>query len=78
MLFLDEPMAGLTQEERGALAKRIIDLSSTITVVLIEHDLEVALTIAERLTVLNLGQILRDGEPGEVLADAEVRRIYLG
>jgi ABC-type branched-subunit amino acid transport system ATPase component len=78
MLFLDEPMAGLTQEERGALAKRIIDLSSTITVVLIEHDLEVALTIAERLTVLNLGQILRDGEPAAVLADAEVRRIYLG
>jgi ABC-type branched-subunit amino acid transport system ATPase component len=78
MLFLDEPMAGLTQEERVALAKRIVDLSSTITILLIEHDLEIALTVAERLTVLNLGQILRDGAPGEVLEDTEVRRIYLG
>ena len=78
MLFLDEPMAGLTQEERVALAKRIVDLSRTITILLIEHDLEIALTVAERLTVLNLGQILRDGGPGEVLADPEVRRIYLG
>ena len=78
MLFLDEPMAGLTQEERVALAKRIVDLSSAITILLIEHDLEIALTVAERLTVLNLGQILRDGAPGEVIEDPEVRRIYLG
>ena len=78
VLFLDEPMAGLTQEERVALAKRIVDLSRTITILLIEHDLEIALTVAEHLTVLNLGQILRDGGPGEVLADPEVRRIYLG
>ena len=78
MLFLDEPMAGLTQEERMALAKRIVDLSSTVTILLIEHDLEIALTVAERLTVLNLGQILLDGAPGEVLEDPEVRRIYLG
>jgi branched-chain amino acid transport system ATP-binding protein len=78
MLFLDEPMAGLTQEERLVLAKRIVDLSKSITILLIEHDLEVALTVAERLTVLNLGRILRDGAPAEVIADAEVRRIYLG
>ena len=78
MLFLDEPMAGLTQEERAALAARIVELSETVPILLIEHDLEVALSIAERLTVLNLGQILRDGAPQDVLADADVRRIYLG
>ena len=78
MLFLDEPMAGLTQEERVLLARRIIDLGSELTILLIEHDLEIALSIAERLTVLNLGRILRDGEPRALLNDAEVRRIYLG
>jgi len=78
LLLLDEPMAGLTQEERVALAGQIIDLSREATILLIEHDLEVALQIAERLTVLNLGRILRDGTPEDVLGDAEVRRIYLG
>jgi branched-chain amino acid transport system ATP-binding protein len=78
MLLLDEPMAGLTQEERVVLAGRIVELSREITILLIEHDLEIALSIAERLTVLNLGRVLRDGAPRALLNDAEVRRIYLG
>jgi branched-chain amino acid transport system ATP-binding protein len=78
LLLLDEPMAGLTPEERVSLAVRIVDLSRDTTILLIEHDLEIALTIAERLTVLSLGRILRDGPPAEVLADADVQRIYVG
>lgn len=78
VLLLDEPMAGLTQEERQTLADRIVEMSSEITVVLIEHDLEIALHIAERVTVLHLGRVVADGQPRAVLADPAVRRIYLG
>jgi branched-chain amino acid transport system ATP-binding protein len=78
MLLLDEPMAGLTQEERAGLAQRIVELSAATAILLIEHDLEIALGFAERVTVLNLGRILRDGDPRAVLSDPEVRRIYLG
>jgi ABC-type branched-subunit amino acid transport system ATPase component len=78
MLLLDEPMAGLTQEERQVLAGRIIELSNSVTILLIDHDLEIALSIAERVTVLNLGRIICDGAPDVVLADPVVRQIYLG
>jgi ABC-type branched-subunit amino acid transport system ATPase component len=78
MLLLDEPMAGLTQEERGAFAERVIELSTRTAILLIEHDLEVALRIAERVTVLNLGAIAYDGKPSDVLAAPIVRQIYLG
>ena len=77
-ILLDEPMAGLTPEERRVLATRIIDLSNSVGVVLIEHDLEIALSIAQRLTVFHLGQVVVDGEPGEVLSNPLVREIYLG
>jgi ABC-type branched-subunit amino acid transport system ATPase component len=78
MLLLDEPMAGLTQEERGAFADRVIELSMRTAILLIEHDLEVALRIAERVTVLNLGAVVYDGKPVDVLAAPIVRQIYLG
>jgi branched-chain amino acid transport system ATP-binding protein len=78
MLLLDEPMAGLTQEERGAFANRVIELSTRTAILLIEHDLEIALRIAERVTVLNLGAVVYDGKPSDVLAAPIVRQIYLG
>lgn len=78
MLLLDEPMAGLTQEERGAFAERIVQLSAHTAIVLIEHDLEVALRVADRVTVLNLGAIVYDGTPVEVLSAPIVKEIYLG
>ena len=78
MLLLDEPMAGLTQEERGAFADRVIELSVRTAILLIEHDLEVALRIAERVTVLNLGTVVYDGKPADVLAAPIVQQIYLG
>jgi ABC-type branched-subunit amino acid transport system ATPase component len=77
-ILLDEPMAGLTPEERRVLATRIIHLSNSVGVVLIEHDPEIALSIAQRLTVLHLGKVVADGEPGEVLSNPLVREIYLG
>jgi branched-chain amino acid transport system ATP-binding protein len=78
MLLLDEPMAGLTQEERLAFADRVIQLSATTAILLIDHDLEIALRVAERVTVLNLGAVVFDGRPDEVLAAPIVRQIYLG
>nr|ART40309.1 K502 [uncultured bacterium] len=78
MLLLDEPMAGLTQEERTGFAQTVIALSTTTAILLIDHDLETALRVAERVTVLNLGAIVFDGGPDEVLADPLVRQIYLG
>jgi branched-chain amino acid transport system ATP-binding protein len=65
-------------DERRALATRIINLSNTVGVVLIEHDLEIALTIAHRLTVFHLGKVIVDGAPDEVLSNPLVREIYLG
>jgi branched-chain amino acid transport system ATP-binding protein len=78
MLLLDEPLAGLTQDERRILAERIVGLSKTVGIVLIEHDLEVATTMAERLTVFHLGRVVADGSPEAVLAQPLVREIYLG
>ncbi len=78
LLLLDEPMAGLTQDERRALATRIRELSRTTGIVMIEHDLDIALELAETLTVLHLGQIVASGGVEEVMRDPFVREIYLG
>jgi branched-chain amino acid transport system ATP-binding protein len=78
LLLLDEPMAGLTQIERGLVAERIVELSAATGVLLIEHDLEVALKLADRLTVLHLGEVVAHGAVEEVMDDPFVRKIYLG
>ena len=77
LLLLDEPMAGLTRDERQLLAQRILALSADTGIVMIEHDLEVALPLAEKLTVLHLGQVIASGLPDEVIQDQFVRQIYL-
>ena len=78
LLLLDEPMAGLTQDERRALATRIRELSRTTGIIMIEHDLDIALELAETLTVLHLGEIAASGGVDEVMRDPFVREIYLG
>lgn len=77
LLLLDEPMAGLTRDERQSLAERILALSASTGIVMIEHDLEIALPLAEKLTVLHLGEIVASGPPDEVMQNAFVRQIYL-
>ena len=78
MLLLDEPMAGLTRTERLALSQRIVDLSSSTGILLIEHDLDIALSLAERLTVFDVGRVIADGPVNDVMADSTVRKVYLG
>jgi ABC-type branched-subunit amino acid transport system ATPase component len=78
VLLLDEPMAGLSHDERRALADRIIELSRGTPSLLTDPDLEIAMRIAERLTVLHLGEVLCSGRPEEIRDDDRVKRVYIG
>jgi branched-chain amino acid transport system ATP-binding protein len=78
VLFLDEPCAGLSPSERQRIFNMVRALPRDITVVLIEHDMDVALGLADRVTVMNRGRIMAEGTPGEVQVNAEVRDVYFG
>lgn len=80
VLLLDEPAAGLSIKESLVLARLLKDLASSwkVTVLLVEHDMEVIFTVSDRITVLNLGKVLAEGSGGEIRANAEVVRAYLG
>jgi branched-chain amino acid transport system ATP-binding protein len=78
VLLLDEPFAGLSQEERREIQQQLADIPRRVTVIMIEHDLDVALSFAERITVLHQGQIIVEGSRAEVVADARVQEVYLG
>jgi branched-chain amino acid transport system ATP-binding protein len=77
-LLLDEPTAGLSAAETATVVAMIQRFPRDVTVLLIEHDMDVALTLAERVTVLHQGRVLADGTREEVRADARVTEIYLG
>ncbi len=77
-LLLDEPCAGLSPSERQRLSRMIAELPPGMTVVMIEHDMDVALSLAERVTVLHHGRVIFEGKPGEVEADRDVREVYFG
>jgi branched-chain amino acid transport system ATP-binding protein len=80
ILLLDEPMAGMNSEEKADLARHILDVNQLagLTVVLIEHDMEVVMDISDRVTVLEFGKRIADGTPDEVRSDARVIDAYLG
>jgi branched-chain amino acid transport system ATP-binding protein len=78
VLFLDEPCAGLSPSERQRISRMIATLPRDLTVVMIEHDMDVALGIADRVTVLHRGRVILEGSPGEVQANPEVREVYFG
>ena len=78
VLLLDEPFAGLSQEERREIQHQLAAIPRKVTVVMIEHDLDVALSFAERITVLHQGQIIVEGSRAEVVADRRVQEVYLG
>jgi branched-chain amino acid transport system ATP-binding protein len=77
VLLLDEPTAGMAATETRRFVELVAALPSTLTVVLVEHDLEVVFGLATRLSVLHLGRLLADGNPEEVRADPAVRAAYL-
>lgn len=78
VLFLDEPCAGLSPSERQRIARMIAALPREITLVMIEHDMDVALGLADRVTVLHHGRVILEGSPEEVRANSEVRDVYFG
>jgi branched-chain amino acid transport system ATP-binding protein len=78
LLLLDEPLAGLSREERAAVKALIDGIPRDVTVVMIEHDMDTALGLAERITVLHYGRVIVEGTRGEVVADPKTREVYLG
>ena len=77
VLLLDEPFAGLSLEERRDVLALVSGIPRDVTIVMIEHDMDVALDFAERITVLHFGQVVVEGTRSEVVAHPRTREIYL-
>ena len=79
-LLLDEPMAGMNQEEKEDMARYVLDVNEErgTTVVLIEHDMGVVMDISKRVVVLDRGRVIAEGDPKSVQANPDVVRAYLG
>jgi len=78
VLLLDEPLAGLSREERATVKALIGAIPREVTVVMIEHDMDTALDMAERITVLHYGSVIVEGTRAQVVADPKTREVYLG
>ena len=78
VLFLDEPCAGLSPSERQRISRMVAELPRDITLIMIEHDMDVALALADRVTVLHRGRVILEGSSAEVQANPEVRDVYFG
>ncbi|GEL20877.1 ABC transporter ATP-binding protein [Pseudonocardia asaccharolytica] len=78
LLLLDEPAAGMSPAESSRLVELLAGLPSEITVLFVEHDLDLVFSLADAVTVLHLGQVLLSGTPDEVRASEAVREAYLG
>ena len=78
MLLLDEPMAGMGREEGSRILDIITELHSTKTLLLVEHDMDVVFSLADRISVLVYGKVLATGEPQSIRANEDVQKAYLG
>jgi branched-chain amino acid transport system ATP-binding protein len=78
LLMLDEPAAGLSPVERPELLRLLRDLPRDLTIVLIEHDMDVALPFADLVTVMKDGEVVVSDTPGRIQNDPVVHEIYLG
>ena len=78
VLLLDEPLAGLSNTERAVVKSLIASISRETTVVMIEHDMDTALDLAETVTLLNYGRVIVDGTRDNVISDERTREVYLG
>ena len=78
LILFDEPAAGLSPAERRELVVLLRSLPSHMSYVLIEHDLDIALRVVERVTVMHNGRVLKHGTPEEIENDAQVQAIYMG
>ncbi len=78
LLILDEPTQGLSDGEVAAFIALMREVARQTTILLIEHNMDVVMTLAERITVMDAGRIIAEGPPDEIRADARVQEAYLG
>jgi branched-chain amino acid transport system ATP-binding protein len=78
VLLLDEPFAGLSIDERRDVHQLLLGIPREVTMVMIEHNMDVALEFAERITLLHFGEVIVEGTRAEVVADPRTREVYLG
>ncbi len=78
LLLLDEPTAGMSPEETQKMTRLLMGLPREITLLIIEHDMDVVFSLADRITVLHYGEVLSEGSPDVVKADPRVYEVYLG
>jgi branched-chain amino acid transport system ATP-binding protein len=78
LILFDEPAAGLSPAERRELVILLTSLPSHMSFVLIEHDLDIALKVVEKVTVMHNGRVIKEGTPNEIENDAQVQAIYMG
>ncbi len=78
VLLLDEPASGLSRGERQLLTELLLALDRDITLVLIEHDMDIALRVAERVTMMHEGHVIVEGTPEEIRSNERVHELYLG
>ncbi len=78
LILFDEPAAGLSPAERRELVMLLTSLPAHMSFVIIEHDLDIALRVSERVTVMHNGRVLRHGTPAEIESDPQVQALYMG
>jgi len=78
ILLLDEPTAGMSPAETADMVALIQSLPSELTIMIVEHDMEVIFTLADRVTVLHYGEVIATGKPQEIRENQKVQEIYLG
>jgi branched-chain amino acid transport system ATP-binding protein len=78
LILFDEPAAGLSPSERAELVEILTGLPAHMGFIIIEHDMDVALRVAERVTMMHNGRVFKEGTPAEIESDPEVQELYLG
>ncbi|MGA7488191.1 MAG: ABC transporter ATP-binding protein [Xanthobacteraceae bacterium] len=78
LLLLDEPTSGMSPAETGRMIELIASLPRSLSILMIEHDMKVVFSVADRVTVLYYGEVLATGTPAEIQANRRVREVYLG
>ena len=78
ILLLDEPTAGLNPSEKTSITRILENLGRDISLIIVEHDMDVVFSLSERVIVMHRGEVIADGKPQEVSIDHKVREVYLG
>ena len=78
LLLLDEPTAGLSTQESMSLVKRMREMITGQTIILVEHDMGVVMEMADHISVLHYGEIIAEGTPAQIKGNEEVKKVYLG